>query len=197
MTIVKAMGAAAVAGALWLTANLGEAWWILLALLALDAVMNYGDEAAWLRRLGAYMLTTAVTAYARGGLGIAGLHAVVFGMVAYEAVRVGDRALILLRPLLRAPEAAVAAAALPGLITALQARVDALAAQMEGMAHAGQPDGATGGGAAGAGRGLPDAVSGAAGRGGDAPGGAGAAPGEAVAGGLSAGGSGGSGAGSA
>ncbi len=181
MTWLKAMGGAAAGIALWLTANLGEAWWILLGLLALDAVLNYDDEAAWLRRLVAYMATTAITAYMRHGLGIAGLHAVVFGMVAYEAVRVGDRLLVVARPmlaLLRTPAAAAAEASLPAMIQALQARVDALAAQ-QGVASggaAGEPVRAAGGGDRGLGVGIHPAPDGGPGRGGGAGGVPGGAP---------------------
>lgn len=127
MTVGKTAAALVVAAAVWLTANLGQAWWVLLILLAIDAVLNYRDEVAYWRRVLSFLGSTAAALYIQHGSGIPFVHAVILALVAWEAVRVGDQVLSILA---RRGGAAVPAAAARDAVQALEARVEAIAARM-------------------------------------------------------------------
>lgn len=129
----KALLAAAAAAAAWLTLNLGTAWWVLLALLALDLVLHWRDEAAYLRRLLAYVGSTAAALYVQDGLHVQAVHLLIVGLVAWEAARIGSEALAWYETWRKAhvgsDPAAPTVADVAAAVRSIQQKVDALAAE--------------------------------------------------------------------
>lgn len=91
MTYAKAAGITIGGVLAWMTIHLGEAWWILLVLLAIDALFHWQDEAAFWGKAGSQLLAVAASAYVRGATGIDATHLVVAGLVGWEIVRVSDQ----------------------------------------------------------------------------------------------------------
>lgn len=75
----------------WLTGQFGASWWILLGLLAVDAVMNYHHELAFWHKVGMQLVALAGSAIVQGSAGIALVHLILVGLVGWETIRVTDQ----------------------------------------------------------------------------------------------------------
>lgn len=128
MQTFKLAGAAAVAAVSWLTGTFGELWWVLLVLLAADAIFNWSAEAVYWRRVLGVVGSLVGTAYLQHqGLGIAGLHAVLAGLVAWESVRVGEQLTQFIHTLqVHSSLSAADGTAMQAVIAELQAKLKAM-----------------------------------------------------------------------
>lgn len=119
--------AGATAAALWLTANLGEAWWALLICLAIDALLNWKDERRFLTKIGYAAGTTAAAVYLQGATGIVMVHLVVAALAAFELTRVAQQLLSTVQlAQIGGKITSAEAAAASNLIASLQKRVQDL-----------------------------------------------------------------------
>lgn len=129
MSKAKIPIAAGLGVVLWLTSNFGDLWWALLALLAIDAALNWRDEATYWRRVLGILGSLATTAYLQQGIGLPSLHAVVAALVAWEATRVDEQLLGLIQQLRsRGSVSAAEAQGLQKLLSDLEQRIQ----RMEG-----------------------------------------------------------------
>lgn len=94
---LKGVSVTLLAIAAWLTASLGQTWWALVALLVVDAILNWSDEARWLEKLVMVALTTAASVYLQGATGIAMAHLIVAAMAAFELTRVVTQITVLVK----------------------------------------------------------------------------------------------------
>ena len=92
MQVLKAVAAAAAAGALWLTLNFGWALWILLGLVAVDLLLNRTNEGPVWQKLQVYLVSAAATAFlgAHVGGGVAFVHVLIVGLAGFELIRVTE-----------------------------------------------------------------------------------------------------------
>lgn len=144
---VKGAVALATFTAVWLTTNLGEAWWVLLGLLALDGALNWRAEDAYLRKLGAQLVSIAAVVIVQQGTGLPAVHALVVGLVAWELTRVVDE----LNTVLSAAKAAgkvdgAQAAGIAAMIAEVSSKLEGIAARIPAGAPV-EPASGSGGGA--------------------------------------------------
>lgn len=151
----KAAVGLAVAAASWLTLQVGEAWWILLALLAIDALFNYKQEATFWHKVMAFVVITAGTVVAQHGLGVDSARLVLVALIAWEATRVGDELLGFygqMRKTFKTGSPAVPEATLAAVVSELQAQVKTIAERMPPAAAAVPATAAAAPGGSGGGR---------------------------------------------